>query len=69
MIENREPLPRVARPYYWGLFARPPDENPTAVNNVETLSNVAHILAEEPDWLRQWGTEAHLPASSGLSKG
>ena len=39
------------------------------MNNVETLSNVAHILAEEPDWLRQWGTEAHLPASSGLSKG
>ncbi|MGH9338701.1 MAG: SLBB domain-containing protein, partial [Acidobacteriota bacterium] len=28
------------------------------VNNVETLSNVAHILAEGPDWLRQWGTEA-----------
>ncbi|MGH2655073.1 MAG: NADH-ubiquinone oxidoreductase-F iron-sulfur binding region domain-containing protein, partial [Actinomycetota bacterium] len=58
VIENREPLPRVARPYYWGLFAKPPDENPTAVNNVETLSNVAHILAEGPDWLRQWGTEA-----------
>ncbi|MGH2655915.1 MAG: SLBB domain-containing protein [Actinomycetota bacterium] len=48
----------MARPYYWGLFARPPDENPTAVNNVETLSNVAPILAEGPDWLRQWGTEA-----------
>jgi len=58
VIENREPLPRVARPYYWGLFASPPNENPTAVNNVETLSNVAHILAEGADWLRQWGTEA-----------
>ena len=58
VIEEREPLPRVARPYYLGLFARPPDENPTAVNNVETLSNVAHILAEGPDWLRQWGTDA-----------
>jgi NADH-quinone oxidoreductase subunit F len=58
VIEEREPLPRVARPFYWGLFASPPNENPTAVNNVETLSNVAHILAEGPDWLRQWGTEA-----------
>jgi NADH:ubiquinone oxidoreductase subunit F (NADH-binding) len=58
MIEDRDPLPRVARPYYLGLFAKPPDENPTAVNNVETLSNVSHILAEGPDWLRGRGTEA-----------
>jgi NADH-quinone oxidoreductase subunit F len=58
VIEEREPLPRVARPYYLGLFAKPPNENPTAVNNVETLSNVGHILAEGPDWLRQWGTDA-----------
>jgi NADH:ubiquinone oxidoreductase subunit F (NADH-binding) len=57
VIEERDPLPRVPRPYVLGLFARPPDENPTAVNNVETLSNVAHILAEGPDWLRQWGTD------------
>ncbi len=58
MIEDRDPLPRVARPYYLGLFAKPPDENPTLVNNVETFSNVPHILAGGPDWLRQWGTEA-----------
>jgi NADH-quinone oxidoreductase subunit F len=58
VIEDREPLPRVARPYYLGLFAKPPDENPTVVNNVETFSHVSHILAEGPDWLRQWGTEA-----------
>jgi NADH-quinone oxidoreductase subunit F len=58
VIEDRDPLPRVARPYYLGLFARPPDENPTLVNNVETLSDVAHILAHGPDWLRQWGTDA-----------
>jgi NADH-quinone oxidoreductase subunit F len=57
VIEERDPLPRVARPFVLGLFAQPPNENPTAVNNVETLSNVPHILAEGPDWLRQWGTE------------
>jgi NADH-quinone oxidoreductase subunit F len=57
VIEERDPLPRLARPFVLGLFAQPPNENPTAVNNVETLSNVTHILSEGPDWLRQWGTE------------
>jgi NADH:ubiquinone oxidoreductase subunit F (NADH-binding) len=57
VIEERDPLPRLARPFVLGLFAQPPNENPTVVNNVETLSNVPHILAEGPDWLRQWGTE------------
>jgi len=58
VIEEREPLPRMARPFMFGLFARPPNENPTLVNNVETLSNVPHILAEGPDWLRSSGTES-----------
>jgi NADH-quinone oxidoreductase subunit F len=40
-----------------GLFARPPADNPTLVNNVETLANVPHILAEGPEWLRANGTE------------
>jgi NADH-quinone oxidoreductase subunit F len=57
VIEGRLPLPRVARPFMQGLFARPPDDNPTLVNNVETLANVAHILADGPDWLRSNGTE------------
>jgi NADH-quinone oxidoreductase subunit F len=57
VIEGRLPLPRVARPFIQGLFARPPQDNPTLVNNVETLANVPHILAEGPDWLRANGTE------------
>lgn len=57
VIEGREPLPRVARPYVLGLFATPSNENPTLVNNVETLANVPHILAHGPDWLRATGTE------------
>src|SRR5204863_8274879 len=32
------------------------ESNPTAVNNVETLANVAHILANGADWLRSIGT-------------
>lgn len=57
-IEGRLPLPRVARPFMLGLFASPPNDNPTLVNNVETLANVPHILAEGSGWLRANGTAA-----------
>ncbi len=57
-IEERLPLPRMARPYVLGLYARPPNENPTLVNNVETLANVPLILEHGSAWLRQNGTEA-----------
>lgn len=33
------------------------DEPPALVDNVETLANVAGILAEGADWFRAWGTE------------
>ena len=58
VIEERPPLPRMARPFVFGLFARPPNENPTLVNNVETLADVPSILAHGPQWLRESGTEA-----------
>jgi NADH:ubiquinone oxidoreductase subunit F (NADH-binding) len=57
VIEDRPPLPRIARPFMFGLFAAPPNDNPTLVNNVETLANVPHILAEGSDWLRSSGTD------------
>ena len=58
VIEGRLPLPRIARPFMLGLFAQPPNDDPTLVNNVETLANVPHILAEGADWLRSNGTDA-----------
>ena len=58
VVEGRPPLPRLARPFMLGLFAEPPNDNPTLINNVETLANVPHILAEGPDWLRSSGTES-----------
>ncbi|MBW3668217.1 MAG: SLBB domain-containing protein [Actinobacteria bacterium] len=33
------------------------ESNPTVVNNVETLSNVPHILTRGADWFRSFGTE------------
>jgi NADH-quinone oxidoreductase subunit F len=57
VIEGRLPLPRTARPFMSGLYAQRPMDNPTLVNNVETLSNVPHILREGPGWLRADGTD------------
>jgi NADH:ubiquinone oxidoreductase subunit F (NADH-binding) len=36
---GRPPLPRILRPFMQGLFADASSENPTLVNNVETLAN------------------------------
>jgi len=70
VIEGNEPLPRWLPPHLHGLFATAPQlgwqaheqrgpragSNPTVVNNVETLSNVPHILAHGADWFRERGT-------------
>ncbi len=63
VIEGGLPLPRVFPPYIHGLFAGtyggPSDtqNNPTVVNNVETLSHVPHIINNGPEWFRSFGTE------------
>ncbi|HAS13087.1 MAG TPA: NADH-quinone oxidoreductase subunit F [Acidimicrobiaceae bacterium] len=72
VVEGRPPLPRLLPPYEHGLFASDMqsgwegtpvsapgaggDANPTLVNNVETLSNVPHILARGAEWFRSMGT-------------
>jgi NADH-quinone oxidoreductase subunit F len=70
VIEGKPPLPRWFPPYEHGLFATAPQlgweatpsaggavgPNPTLVNNVETLSNVPHILAHGADWFCSMGT-------------
>lgn len=57
-IEGRDPLPRVLAPFIQGLWASPTADNPTVMNNVETLANVPWIVAEGADWLRASGTDA-----------
>ncbi len=72
VIEGKPPLPRWFPPYEQGLFAASPqvgweagphgqqgrtdEPNPTLVNNVETLANVPHIVANGADWFRSMGT-------------
>jgi len=72
VIEGKPPLPRLFPPHEQGLFAQSPelgweatpvtigsrrdDPHPTLVNNVETLSNVPHIVARGPEWFRSMGT-------------
>jgi NADH:ubiquinone oxidoreductase subunit F (NADH-binding) len=72
VIEGEDPLPRLFPPYVHGLFATRPQlgwsaeppiddtpragSNPTLVNNVETLANVAPILERGVDWYRAHGT-------------
>jgi NADH:ubiquinone oxidoreductase subunit F (NADH-binding) len=71
VIEGKPPLPRWFPPHEHGLFSTSAQvgwegsarsvgitggSNPTLVNNVETLSNVPHILARGADWFRSMGT-------------
>jgi len=53
-LEGRRGLPRLKPPFpaVAGLY-----QSPTIINNVETLSNVPHILMHGAEWFRQWGTE------------
>ena len=53
VIEGREPLPRPKPPFpvTEGLFGKP-----SLVNNVETLANIAPIVARGPEWFRSFGT-------------
>ncbi|MEX2625665.1 MAG: NADH-quinone oxidoreductase subunit E, partial [Ilumatobacteraceae bacterium] len=57
VVEGKLPMPRIARPYEEGLNATTMAPNPTIVNNVETLTHVAAILANGADWFREAGTE------------
>lgn len=56
VVEGNLPLPRWLAPYIEGLFRQPLQDNPTLVNNAETLANVALIMRNGPDWFRQTGT-------------
>ncbi|MGI8711141.1 MAG: NADH-ubiquinone oxidoreductase-F iron-sulfur binding region domain-containing protein [Acidimicrobiales bacterium] len=71
VVEGRLPFPRIAPPWRRGLDETADDTAaaagtemasagtgslPALVNNVETLANVALIVANGPDWFREVGT-------------
>lgn len=53
-IEGKRGMPRVRPPFpaVSGLWGKP-----TNINNVETWSNVPHIMRKGADWYSQFGTE------------
>jgi NADH-quinone oxidoreductase subunit F len=53
-LEGKRGNPRLKPPFpaNQGLY-----QGPTLINNVETLSNVPHIVVNGPDWYKQFGTE------------
>jgi NADH-quinone oxidoreductase subunit F len=53
-LEGKRGNPRLKPPFpaVQGLYG-----GPTLINNVETLSNVSHIVANGADWFRSFGTE------------
>jgi NADH-quinone oxidoreductase subunit F len=53
-LEGKLGMPRLRPPFptVRGLF-----DQPTVINNVETLTNVPGIVANGSDWYRQYGTE------------
>ncbi len=56
VIDGRGALPRIMPPYMQGVHYTPTEYNPTAVNNVETMSNLPNILSKGADWFRSIGT-------------
>ena len=53
VVEGRPPLPRVSVPWQQGVEVN----EPTLINNVETLANVPAIVLHGPAWFREHGTE------------
>ena len=70
VVDGRPPFPRIAPPYRHGAeevgegrisaahvaMAGEAGAPPTLANNVETMANVALILANGAEWFREYGT-------------
>ena len=53
VVAGRPPLPRVSVPWQQGVE----QDEPTLINNVETLANIPGIVLNGPAWFREVGTE------------
>lgn len=57
VIDGRGAMPRNMPPFLFGVRCSPTEYNPTIVNNVESMSHVANIMCNSPEWFRQHGSE------------
>jgi NADH-quinone oxidoreductase subunit F len=57
VVDGRGAMPRNMPPFLFGVRCTPTEYNPTIVNNIESLSHVAHIMANGADWFRGYGSE------------
>ena len=57
VIDGRAPMPRFFPPFLVGVGVNATETNPTVVNNAESLSRVAQILANGADWFKSMGTQ------------
>jgi NADH:ubiquinone oxidoreductase subunit F (NADH-binding) len=57
VVDGRGAMPRIMPPFMQGARFTPTSYNPTIVNNVETMSHVAHILAKGAEWFRNRGSQ------------
>ena len=57
VIDGRPAMPRFFPPFMVGVNIGPGENNPAVVNNAESMSHVAHILAKGADWFRSNGTQ------------
>jgi NADH-quinone oxidoreductase subunit F len=57
VIDGRAPMPRFFPPFLVGVYAGPGETNPAVVNNAESLSHVAKIMANGADWFKSMGNE------------
>ena len=57
VVDGRGAMPRNMPPFLYGVRCLPGEYNPTIVNNVESLSHVANILANGAQWFRAIGSQ------------
>lgn len=57
VVDGRTAMPRFFPPFLYGVGAGAGETNPTVVNNFESLSHVAKILANGADWFKSMGSE------------
>ncbi|MBZ0167133.1 MAG: SLBB domain-containing protein, partial [Candidatus Omnitrophica bacterium] len=57
VIDGRDAMPRMFPPYMVGIHWTPTANNPTVVNNVESMSHLPLIVRNGPEWFRSHGDD------------